>query len=329
MRGPVDVAARLCIVLALWLAPTGALAGASEKAGARRAEAEALVKGVIGGANPNAAANRLRYLGQEGWAAFELGEALRRAADERTRRNIVQALSLLGSKAAEPGLLSALGDEDGATRMVAVQGLGRLRSRAVDRIRPLLADPTLGVRREAARALGAARLPKLGRVLVAAARGEGEPEPRAAMLIAAGQSGDARQARALEAFLEHSSESTRFAAAQALCLLGAPKGLAFARERLASADRLERMQGLALLEGAKAKHAAPLLTARLKDPDRAVAARAARLLYEGGDASKLAWLVLASHRAQGEEKLAYEAELEALRLADDQRQAILRRAGER
>jgi hypothetical protein len=41
----------------------------------------------------------------------------------------------------------------------------------------------------------------------------------------------------------------------------------------------------------------------------------------------LDWLVVASFNAEGQEKLAYEKELEALRLADDQRNAILRKAG--
>ena len=59
----------------------------------------------------------------------------------------------------------------------------------------------------------------------------------------------------------------------------------------------------------------------------ALAAGAARLLYLGGDAKALEWLVLASHRANGEEKLVYESQLEAVRLTDDQRKAILAKAG--
>ena len=41
----------------------------------------------------------------------------------------------------------------------------------------------------------------------------------------------------------------------------------------------------------------------------------------------LDWLVVKSFETNGEEKLAYERELEALLLADDQRRAILAKAG--
>ncbi|HZI03703.1 MAG TPA: HEAT repeat domain-containing protein, partial [Archangium sp.] len=65
----------------------------------------------------------------------------------------------------------------------------------------------------------------------------------------------------------------------------------------------------------------------LEDKDRPVAASAARILYQGGDKTMMSWLVLASWKAQGEEKLAYEKELETLHLADDERKALLRKAG--
>jgi hypothetical protein len=65
----------------------------------------------------------------------------------------------------------------------------------------------------------------------------------------------------------------------------------------------------------------------LEDKDRTLAASAARILHQGGDKSMLGWLVLASWKANGEEKLAYEKELETLHLADDERKAILRKAG--
>ena len=77
----------------------------------------------------------------------------------------------------------------------------------------------------------------------------------------------------------------------------------------------------------RAKQAAPALRPLLEDKDRSLAAGAARILYQGGDKTMLSWLVLASWNAKGEEKLAYEKELETLRLADDERKAILRKAG--
>jgi HEAT repeat protein len=160
-----------------------------------------------------------------------------------------------------------------------------------------------------------------------AAAAEGEPEVREAMLIAAGQTADKRQIAALERFLDDSSESARFAAAQGLCALGARAGFDFAKKRLASDDRYERRRGLALFEGSHAKDAAAVLEPLLEDKDRTLAAAAARILFEGGDASRLDWLVLKSFQANGEEKLPYERELEALRLTDDQRRAILGKAG--
>jgi hypothetical protein len=65
----------------------------------------------------------------------------------------------------------------------------------------------------------------------------------------------------------------------------------------------------------------------LKDDDRALQAAAARILYQGGDLPKLDWLVLRSFQSLGDDRLAYEKELESLRLPDDERRAILRRAG--
>ena len=81
-----------------------------------------------------------------------------------------------------------------------------------------------------------------------------------------------------------------------------------------------RRQGLELYEGVPAKKASPALSPLLKDADRSLAAGAARILYQGGEKPMLEWLVLASFQAQGEEKLAYEKELETLQLADDRAQ---------
>ncbi|MBI3183364.1 MAG: HEAT repeat domain-containing protein [Myxococcales bacterium] len=310
------------------LLPLAGVAGpSSEKAAQRRAEAEDLAQKIAEGANAQSLANRIKFLSEERAASAELAGVLGKSVDPAQRRNIVQALAILASPAAEQVLLSVLSDSDGAVRMYAVQGLGRMGSRATDKMRVLLGDPTLGVRREAARALGAAHQPKMAKALLSAAKAEGEPEVRSAMLVAAGECGDAKQAKALEAFLANSSESTRFAAARGLCLLGAPAGFAFAKELLSSKEPTTRRSALSLLEGTKAKQAAPLLRPLLADADKALAAGAARILYEGGDGSMLEWLVLASHHAGTDDKLRYEAELEKLRLADDQRRAILAKAG--
>ncbi|MHB8877721.1 MAG: HEAT repeat domain-containing protein [Myxococcaceae bacterium] len=319
----------LAVALALALTAPPAFSGpaSTQKALSRRAEAQNLVDQIASGGNLQAAVSRLQFLGQEAFASAALADLLGRSVDDRQRRNMVSALSLLGSPAAERTLVALLTDSDGAIRMAAVQGLGRMKSRAVGAISPLLADKTLGVRKEAARALGAACDPKAARLLLSAARSEGEPEARAAMLVAVGACGDSKMAKALEPFLDSSSESTRFAAAQGLCQLGSPRGYAFARSLLASKEPLDRRQVLALFEGSTAKQSQVVLRPLLADPDLALAAGAARLLYLGGDPKALEWLVLASYRADGEQKLVYESQLESLRLADDQRRAILARAG--
>jgi HEAT repeat protein len=282
---------------------------------------------VVEGLPVHTAVSRLRLLREEAYAAQLLARALPQVLEPRRMRDVVAVLAGLETRAAESTLVGLVGHEDGPVRMYAAQGLGRLRSRRADVLLPLLEDKSSGVRREAARALGASRDARVGKPLVTAARTEPELEVRAAMLEAAGAAGDMKQAPALEAFLEDSSESTRFAAARGLCLLGAPRGLAHARKLLASEDRFVRRQGLVLHEGLPLKHAAPALRPLLEDRDRVLAAGAARILHQGGDKTMLEWLVLASWNAQGEEKLPYEKELEALHLTDDRRKALLRKAG--
>lgn len=315
-------------VLALFILVLSSLAGAQglQKRLAHRAEAEALVGQLLVGERMEQALARLRYLGEERFAAEMLGQYVR-AVNERQRRNVAFALAGLGVAESEPLLARLARDSDPVVRMSAAAGLGKVRSRNARVLVPLLSDPTLGVRREAARAIGAMRSARMGKLLAEKARVEGEPEVRAALLVAVGDSGDRRQAGVLETFLKSSSESARFAAAQGLCRLGAPRGLAFARALLQSQDRYERRQGLAVLEGAPARVARPLLKPLLDGPDRTLAAAAARLLHQGGERGMLEWLVLAAHHARGDEKLALEVELEQLHLSDEARKAILLKAG--
>ncbi len=299
------------------------------KAVSKRGQASALVNEVAAGAaNPNTIVNRVKHLGEEAFVSHELSSLLQKEAHLDKRRLIAQVIAGLGHARGEMGLLALLTDEDPPLRMYAAQGLGRMRSKAAGpRLALALADPTLGVRRDAARALGLLAEPTHGPMLAKAVKVEGEPDARSAMLVAIGQVRDKKQVAVLEAFLTHSSQSARYSAAAGLCLLGAPSGQKFARTQLASKDRYERMQGLMLFEGAKATAAAPIIEPLLADPDRALQATAARILYLGGDETKLDWLVLTSFHAVGEDRLPYEKELEALRLADDQRLSILRKAG--
>lgn len=319
----------VCLLLLLLPLPALAASAASRKAASKQAEAESLVLEVgAPQSNPNTVVSKLKRLGQEGFASHELSSLIRKEPDLDRRRAQAQVLAGLGHPEGEAALARALDDEDGPVRMYAAQGLGRMKSHAAGmKLAAALADKTLGVRREAARALGQLAEPKHGATLAKAAKAEDDPETRAAILLALGQVGDKKQIPVLEGFLTHSSESARFGAAAGLCVLGAPAGLKFARGRLESKDRYERMQGLVLFEGANAKEAAPVLEPLLKDPDRSLQATAARILYQGGDKSKLDWLVLNSFQALGEDRLPYEKELETLRLPDDERRAILRKAG--
>jgi HEAT repeat protein len=310
-------------------ATTPAWAGraSAARAESRRQETDKAVDQILSGQGVQAAVSRILYLGNQAYATAVMTRALERVPDARTKQNIAFAFAQLGSKAGEQPLYSLVKDEDAGVRMNALQALTRLRSADVRKIGPLLRDKNLGVRREAARALGAARRPQDGKLLMDAARGEDEPEVRVALLVAVGDTGDKKQVRALEGFLKSTSESTRFAATQALCRLGAPSGFQVAHKLLTSSDRWERRHGLALFEGAKAKEAEKLLRPMLRDPDPAVAATAARILYQGGDPKMLEWLVVTSAKSSTEARLAYETQLEQLHLADDRRKQILARAG--
>lgn len=308
------------------LAPP-ALAGGGKRAGDAVLIIDQLLDGEL---NANQAANRLSFSGQERFATVQLADLLKRTAEPRRRSALLETLALVATPdpEAERAFGRALGDEDIGNRLAGLRGLGRIRAvGSVAVVERQLGDKALGVRREAARALGAIGLPRSSAPLVNAARGEDDPEVRALMLVSAGRCGDKKVAPALESWLDGSSESARTAAARALCLLGSPKGQAFARKLLASKDRFERLQGVLLFEGATAKVAGPVLTPVLEDEYPPAKAAAARILYLGGDKAKLDWLVIQSFRASGEDKLPYERELETLRLTDEDRRAVLRKAG--
>jgi HEAT repeat protein len=296
----------------------------TERAFARQGEADTQLTAILRGGNVLSAVARIHYLDQERYAARVLARKTD-TPDVDVRRNIAEALAQLTVPDAEPSLVQLTADEDGAVRMSAVRGLGRLHSHAVRALRPLLSDKTLGVRREAATALGAMHARSLGKVLLSAARGEDEPDARAAMLLAVGESGDVHQARGLERFLRSSSESTRLAAAQALCHLGQASGMAVAKGLLGSKEPLDRSHGIELFQGVPARISGSVLRPVLADRDPHVAALAARTLAQGGDRTMVAWLVLASDRAKGAARFPYEDALDQLQVTAEQRAAIRRR----
>lgn len=287
---------------------------------------DALLSGDMG---VNAATNRLAFLGEAEFAADELVTAYARAS-QKQRAVILEALLALGvgNEDVEKVFLRALDSDDVATVVTGARGLGKIRSaRGVPRLVERLGAKQVAVRRECARALGETGVTKAGAPLFAAAKKEEDLEARLVMLVAVGKSGDKKQVGGLEGLLTNESESTRLAAAQALCLLGAKSGAQYAAKLLASSQPVERLQGVLLFEGASAKVAGPALKVALEDRDHKVRANAARVLAQGGDKSKVEWLVLESAKAVGEERLPYEDQLEKLRLSDEARQEILKKAG--
>ncbi len=317
----------------LVLVVVGACALAQGAARNRDLEALNVIDAFFDGTvSVNQLVNRITFLGAERLATDQLTDKLRRSVDPVRRGSVLDALSQLAvfSDDGEVALLRALNDEPLGNRMSAAKALGRIRSaKAAVKLEPMLGDKATGARREAARALGNIGKPKSGAPLLAAAKIEEELETRAVMLMAVGKAADPKQAPALEVFLESDSESTRLAAAQALCLLGSAKGQAFAKKVLSSSDRFERLQGIRLFEGTALKVAQPLLTPVLDDADHGVRAAAARVLAQAGDASKAEWLLIQSAKLEGspQTQLAYESEIEKLRISPEARAAILKRAG--
>ncbi len=293
-------------------------------------ETTATLEDFAGGRiNVNQAINRVKRTGGEEFASLELVVAYKRAG-EHERTPILEFLAGLAyrNKNVEDTFLRALTHQDPAEIVAAEIGLGRIRS--AEGVKPLTANlgsQNFGVRREAARALGLIGKPAASAPLLAAAKKEGDLDLKLLMIQSAGRAGDKKQVGALETMLKDSSESTRLAAAQALCAMGTPSCAKFAGVLLSSKEKTERMQGVMLFEGASAKQAGKVLSPALNDADPRVRARAARLLAEGGDESKKAWLVVESAKAEGDARLIYEDELEPLRLTDEQRSAILKKAG--
>lgn len=322
---------RLPVRLGLAVALASLVAAASPRDDQKAREAAELVDQLLKGeVTVNQAVNRISFLGQEAAASAMLAEVLPRPSPPSRKTAALQALAYLAvpHENVERALVASLDDDDVTRLRAACQALARIKGKSArPKLEKLLASKLLGVRRDAAKTLAVIGDPKSGAPLLKAAQAEDDPEARVDMLVAVGKSGDKKQAAALEPFLDSSSASARAGAAHALCLLGAPKGLAFAKKQLASEDRFERAQAVVLLDGLPSRVAGPLLEAALKDGDQTVRAKAGRVLYQGGDASKLEWLVVESYKLRADQRGPFEDELEALRLSDEQRQAFLKKAG--
>jgi HEAT repeat protein len=308
-----------------------ALAFASPRDEQKANEASGILEQMLRGEVPvNQAVNRISYLGQEPFVSAMLADLLSRPAATPNRKALaLQAMAMVAvpSGDAEKALVKCLDDDDVGRLRNAAQALARIKGRSArPKLEKLLTAKQLGVRLDAAKTLGVLGDPKSGAPLLKAAQAEEDPETRAEILRAVGRAGDKKQVAGLQAFLDNSSESARNAAAHALCLLGDPKGLDYAKKRLASEDKFERVQAVLLLDGVAVKIAGPLLEPLLKDPDARVRAKAAKALYSGGDTSKLEWLVLESRRTPAEHRGPFEDELESMHLSDEQRAKILEKA---
>lgn len=322
----------LLLALLLGFAGMSEARAPAERTLERRREVRSLVQQILGEQNPGSPVARLKYLGEEALAVRALEKAWGEGLGAEQQRAVAAAYVLLEHPSAAASLAEFLKAPDPVLRMAGAEGLGRLRAAAAQRtarvklLMPLLTDASLGVRREAARALERLGARGAGAALLEAASAEGDPELRVAMLSAAGTSGESALTPRLLRFLESSSEATRFAATRALCRLGAKEGLAEAKAKLASGDK---RQAIALLEGASLADATPLLEPLLKETDVSLAAAAARTLLQNGDARMLAWLVLSSANSSADTRLVFERELERVRVTDEQRRAILHAAGKK
>src|SRR5262249_35554124 len=133
----------------------------------------------------------------------------------------------------------------------------------------------------------------------------------------------------LEKFLtDDPSESTRRAAARALCTLGEKSGLDYAKKMLGSDDQQDHLDAIKLFEDADAKDAAPVLEPLLNSRNVRMAAAAAHMLYNGGNMKMLEWLVLRAAKAKEiDDRLIYEHELESIGITEKQRKEINDRNG--
>jgi HEAT repeat protein len=300
-----------CLGALLWVVPSLALA--RDKSAETVAAIAAFENGTM---SATQAANRISNTGNEAAATTYLTRRLEQVFEPRRRAAYFELLSTLKTS------------DDLSLRLSAMRIVARMKHPdLVPILVPYLGDPLLGLRREAARSLITLKAVKSAPMLAKAAVVEDDPETRSLMLVGVGRLGDAKQAKALEPLLDSSSETTRLAAAQALCLLGQKKGFDAAKKLLASTEKFDRLQGVMLFEGAEAKVANAVLEPLTTDPEAAVRARAARVLSEGGDTRWTEWLVLEAFKGNVEHKLIFEAEIDKLRLSDEQRTAVLKKAG--
>lgn len=309
----------MVLVAVLQVAPTVVWADTRND----KAAQELVARFRSGDVKPAELVNRTRYLGAEAWVSGQLVEAL---GSEKDRERFIEPLSeLIGpQKGAPQQVLMLLDDPEIRVVMAALRALGRMK--AINGREPVVAklgDARVGVRREAAKALGQIADKRSTPALIAAIKVEQDLPTRVELLLALGRHKDPKAAKTLEGFLSDDSEATRLAAVQALCLAGNARGLAEAKKLFSAADEYKRLQAIDMFEGVDAKTALALKEL-LADPSHKVRARAARVMAEAGNADMTLWLLKASAATEGAEVLAYENEIEKLHLTDVQRKALLK-----
>lgn len=289
-------------------------------------DARLAVAEILRGQDVRLQVSRIQYAKQERAGARLLSGYVRHRSGA-VRRNVALALSFLAGPAQLAELKLLAGDVDGAVRMGAATGLGRAGPQAAEALIPLLEDPTHGVRREAARSLGAVGTPREGAAVARLLTSDEELEVRVAAMIALGQMKATRQKGLLLERLRSDSRATREAAARGLVLMGDAEGFRYVRDRLASHDVHERLGGLELLEGISLAALAPIANPLLEDDEHRLRASAALHLARAGERRARLWLILAAHDARVEERAPYSRALEALLVTEAESNEVLRRTG--
>ncbi|MCL2011682.1 MAG: HEAT repeat domain-containing protein [Cystobacterineae bacterium] len=269
--------------------------------------------------SPVSASNRMEVLGIQKTSAALLMKVLQNPMEIQTRYRLVELLALLSQSVSARYFLDALEGEDVYLRMLAAKALGPLQHKeALPSLVNMLLDPRLALRREAATALGRLKLKQAMEPLLAALHVEAEPEVRKQMLWALGMLNDKKSLSSIQRFLTHSSEATRWAAAQALLAMGEHSGWEWLKPHLNSPEDSECDYALLSLEEVVPspswkKEALGLLHNIMQKRQASLAARAAVVAVHWKDRSAQLWLERKVEQSEGDELGIYEKALNRVR----------------
>jgi len=269
--------------------------------------------------SPSSASNRLETLGRQQVASVLLLEMLQKPVEQQTQYRLVELLALLAQPISANYFLSSLESEDAYLRMLSATALGQLRiPAALPGLVKMLEDERLALRREATTALGRLKLKQAGKPLLTALHAEAEPDVRERMFWALGMLNDKTTLLAIQVFLTHSSETTRWAAAKALLAMGELSGWKWLKPRLDSQEDSECAYALQSLEeavpGKKWKaEALASLHQIIQKREASLATSAAVLAARWGDKPAYVWLEKKAEQSQDIERRTYEEALDKVR----------------